>query len=191
MQAIAATSFLDATEEDWRNAIAFGRRHYVETAGEAALKLLESQKDDPAHGWGVNNYQHSLQCATRALKAGEDEEYVVCTLLHDLGQELDPFGHDKLAGTMLRGFVSAENCWMVANHQVFQLHFRINSPFDTRACEKYRGHPAFERTLRFCERYDQNCFDPAYEHLPLATFAPMVRRVFQRGMAKQLGAYPA
>ena len=30
----------------------------------------------------------------------------------------------------------------------------------------------------FCELYDQNCFDPAYEALPAEQFRPMVERVF-------------
>ena len=38
--------------------------------------------------------------------------------------------------------------------------------------------PAFADTAEFCERYDQNCFDPDYESLPLEFFEPMVRRVF-------------
>ena len=68
--------------------------------------------------------------------------------------------------------------WIVENHQVFQLGFRANSRFDTRAHLRHRGHPCFERALHFCEHYDQNCFDPEYEHEPIERFAPMVRRHF-------------
>ena len=180
MKTVQATSFLTASAADWDSAVEIGNRHYVATAGEAVLKLLKSQKDDPKHGWQVNNYQHSLQCATRALRQGEDEEFVICALLHDVGQELDPFSHDKIAAQILRPFVSEINHWVVENHQVFQLHFRVNSKFDLNACEKYRGHPGFEKALYFCEHYDQNCFDPEYDHLPIETFEPMVRRVFVR-----------
>jgi predicted HD phosphohydrolase len=191
MTRISATSFEAATAEDWEAAIAYGRRHYLADAGVAVLKLLESQKDDEAHGWGVNNYQHSLQCATKALRNGEDEDYIVATLLHDVGQELDPFRHDRIAGTMLKPFLSPGSHWMVANHQVFQLSFRTNSPFDLKACERFRGHPYFERTMRFCDLYDQSCFDPNYDWLPMTTFEPMVRRVFGRVMEERLAAgYP-
>jgi hypothetical protein len=34
--------------------------------------------------------------------------------------------------------------------------------------------------VEFCERYDENCFDPAYEWLPLEHFAPAVAEVFSR-----------
>ena len=186
MKTVQATSFLTASAADWDSAVEIGNRHYVATAGEAVLKLLKSQKDDPKHGWQVNNYQHSLQCATRALRQGEDEEFVVCALLHDVGQELDPFSHDKIAAQILKPFVSEINHWVIENHQVFQLRFRINSKFDLDACEKYRGHPGFEKALYFCEHYDQNCFDPEYDHLPIERFEPMVRRMFSRVMEKRL-----
>ena len=46
------------------------------------------------------------------------------------------------------------------------------------ARERYRDHEWFDACAEFCERYDQNCFDPAYESLPIEHFEPMVRRVF-------------
>ena len=44
--------------------------------------------------------------------------------------------------------------------------------------EQFRGHPCFERTAQFCERYDSPAFDPSRETLPLEAFEPMVRRLF-------------
>jgi hypothetical protein len=35
-------------------------------------------------------------------------------------------------------------------------------------------------TVEFCERYDENCFDPGYDWLPLEHFAPAVEEVFSR-----------
>ena len=46
------------------------------------------------------------------------------------------------------------------------------------AREKYRGHQWFDDCVEFCEKYDQNCFDPDYDWLPAEFFEPMVRRVF-------------
>jgi hypothetical protein len=34
--------------------------------------------------------------------------------------------------------------------------------------------------VEFCERYDENCFDPAYPWLPLGHFVPAVEEVFTR-----------
>jgi predicted HD phosphohydrolase len=179
---VKATSFRQATAEDWEMVTALGRDSMVRDAGRAAIALLRAQKDAPRHGWQVNNYEHSIQCATKALKNGETEEYIVCALLHDIGQDLNPYNHDKLAGDTLRNMVSEENQWIVANHQIFQLSFRDHSRFDTKACERFRGHPYFEAAIRFCEFYDMDCFDGSYESLPLETFEPMVYRLFEKGV---------
>src|SRR5262249_16830794 len=141
---VKATSFREATAEDWEYVTKLGREAIQKNAGRPVIDLLRSQKDVPNHGWQINNYEHSLQCATRALKNGETEEYIVAVLLHDLCQDLNPYNHDKLAGDALRYYVSEELHWVVANHQIFQLSFRDHSKFDTKACEKYRGHPHFE-----------------------------------------------
>ena len=186
---IKATNFRDATAEDWEIATRLGREAIERDAGKAVLDLLRAQKDVPRHGWQVNNYEHSLQCATRALRDGESEEYVVCALLHDVAQDVNPYNHDKLAGDVLRHMVSEENCWIVANHQIFQLSFRDHSRFDRTACERWRGHPHFEAALRFCEHYDMNCFG-RYDSLPLETFEPMVRRVFGQGVRAFHAKYP-
>ena len=145
--AVAATSFRNATEQDWEYVTRLGREVIEREAGRAVMDLLRSQKDVPAHGWQVSNYQHSLQAATRALHNGETEEYIVCCLLHDVTQDLNPYNHDKSAGDLLRYHVSDENHWIVANHQIFQLSFRDHSKFDKTACERFRGHPYFEAAL--------------------------------------------
>ena len=49
---------------------------------------------------------------------------------------------------------------------------------DPDARERFRGHEWFDDCAEFCEIYDQNCFDPAYESLPFEHFEPIVRRVF-------------
>lgn len=187
---VKATSFRQATAEDWEMVTQLGRESMVRDAGRAAIALLRSQKDAPRHGWQVNNYEHSIQCATKALKNGETEEYIVCALLHDIGQDLNPYNHDKLAGDTLRNMVSEENQWIVANHQIFQLSFRDHSRFDTKACERFRGHPYFEAAIRFCEFYDMDCFDGSYESLPLETFEPMVHRLFEKGIRDFNARYP-
>jgi predicted HD phosphohydrolase len=68
----------------------------------AHLKLL----DGDVGGFPIDRYQHSLQTATRALKAGQDEEYVVCALLHDIGDSLGSYNHFDIAAAILKPFVS-------------------------------------------------------------------------------------
>lgn len=82
----------------------------------AHLKLL----DGDMGGFPIDRYQHSLQTATRALKDGRDEEYVVCALLHDIGDTLGCYNHFDIAAAILKPFVSEANLWMVQNHGIFQ-----------------------------------------------------------------------
>lgn len=189
MTVIHARSFREASAEDWETVVAQGQRDYVENAGLAHLQMLEAQRDNPVRGFPVNNYQHSLQCATRALRAGEDDEFVITALFHDLAQDFFPYAHDRMTAALLAPYLGKENLWIVAHHQVFQLAFRTHSRFDTTACEKHREHPYYERALYFCEHYDQNCFDPGYDHEPLETFAPLVRRHFAGVMREQARSY--
>ena len=51
-------------------------------------------------GYRVDRYEHSLQSATRALRDGRSEEYVVAALLHDLGDELAPWTHGEMAAAI-------------------------------------------------------------------------------------------
>jgi predicted HD phosphohydrolase len=171
------TTMEESTVEDWAilgtNFVEFARR--LPDRVLAHLELL----DGDYGGFAVDRLQHSLQTATRAHRAGEDEEYVVCALLHDIGDTLGSFNHADIAAAILKPFVSDENHWMVEKHAIFQgYYFFHHLGMDRNLREQFRGHPSFERTARFCERYDGPAFDPKAETLPLEFFAPMVRRVF-------------
>lgn len=141
----------------------------------AHLQLLQGDFG----GFPIDRYQHCLQTATRALRDGRDEEYVVCALLHDIGDTLGSFNHPDIAAAMLQPFVSEENLWMVKHHGIFQGHYffhHIGMDRDMR--EQFRDHPCYERTAEFCALYDNPAFDPDGEILPIEHFEPMLRRVF-------------
>jgi len=143
------------------------------------IGLLSELKADEAYP--VDRLAHSLQAATRALRDERDEEYVVCALLHDLGESLGPFNHGEVVASVLRPFVSEANAWMLEHHPVFQLYFYgRHLGIDPNQRERYRTSPHFERTAEFCARYDEVSFDPDYRSEPLATFEPMVRRVLRK-----------
>ncbi len=100
---------------------------------------------------------------------------MVAALIHDIGDSLAPYSHGSFAAAVLRPFVSEELCWIVSHHPLFQLYYYgAKTGDDPNAREAYRGHPWFEATVEFCERYDENCFDPGYDWLPLEHFAPAV-----------------
>jgi predicted HD phosphohydrolase len=143
----------------------------------AHLKLLDGDHG----GFAVDRYTHSLQTATLALKDGRDEEYVVCALLHDIGDTLGVYNHPDIAAAILRPFVSEANHWMVANHGIFQgYYFFHHLGLDRNMRDQYRGHPHFEYCAQFCHLFDQPAFDGAYDTMPLDAFMPMMNRVLDK-----------
>ncbi|KTT16013.1 HD domain-containing protein [Pseudacidovorax intermedius] len=166
----------DSTREDWQ-AISGEFVHFAGGLPErvmAHLKLLEGDYG----GFPVDRYTHSLQTATRALRDGRDDEYVVCALLHDIGDTLGAFNHPDIAAAILQPFVSEENHWMVKHHGIFQGHYFFHHiGLDRDLREQFRTHPHFDRTAEFCELYDNPAFDPKGETLPIGEFEPMLRRL--------------
>src|SRR2546421_11169666 len=97
----------DATDEDWRIIGA----HYAQLCSgltDRVLAHLQLLGGDHG-GFAVDRLEHSLQTATRASRAGRDDEYVACALLHDIGDVLCPHNHPDAAVAILRPFVSPEN----------------------------------------------------------------------------------
>jgi predicted HD phosphohydrolase len=170
------TTMERSTGDDW----AILAHSFVEFAAKLPDRVLAHLKllDGDYGGFAVDRLQHSLQTATRAHRAGEDEEYVVCALLHDIGDTLGSFNHADIAAAMLRPFVSAANHWMLEKHGIFQgYYFFHHVGLDRNLREQFRGHPHFERTARFCELYDGPAFDPHCDTMPLTAFEPMLRRL--------------
>jgi len=146
----------------------------------AHLRLL----DGDFGGFAIDRLSHSLQTATRAHEDGKDEEYVICALLHDIGDTLGSFNHPDIAAAILKPFVSAENLEMVEKHGIFQAYYFFHHlGMDRNLRDQFIGQPIYERTLEFCEKYDAPAFDPAYQSLPLSFFEPMLYRVMAKPKA--------
>lgn len=172
-------TFVDSTQDDWalisKNAAEFSKGLADRVL--AHLKLL----DGDFGGFPVDRLEHSLQTATRAHRDGRDEEYVVCALLHDIGDTLGCHNHPDIAAAILKPFVSEQNLWMVQNHGIFQgYYFFHHLGLDRNMRDQFAGHPWYEYTAQFCHLYDQSAFDPDYDSEPLEFFEPMVQRVFAR-----------
>ena len=108
----------------------------------------------------VDRLTHSIQTATRAHRDGRDEEYVVCALLHDIGDNLAPSNHADFAATLMQPFISEKNYWIVKHHGIFQgYYFFEYLGLDKNMRDKFKDHPYFNDCKEFCEKYDQNSFD--------------------------------
>ena len=166
----------DSTQEDWQR-IGGEFRQFAGGLSERVVKHLQILEGDYG-GFPIDRYTHSLQTATRALRAGRDDEYVVCALLHDIGDTLGAFNHPDIAAAILKPFVTEENFWMVQHHGIFQGHYFFHHlGLDRDMRDAFRSSPHYDRTAEFCELYDNPAFDPKGETLPIAEFMPMLQRV--------------
>lgn len=169
-------SMQESTREDWQ--LIGGE--FMQFAGglpERVIKHLQILEGDYG-GFPVDRYTHSLQTATRALRDGRNEEYVVCALLHDIGDTLGSFNHPDIAAAILKPFVSEANHWMVQHHGIFQGHYFFHHiGLDRDMRDNFKSHPQYERTAEFCALYDNPAFDPKAETLPIGEFEPMLRRL--------------
>lgn len=169
----------ESTQQDW-NVIMGEQLKFMSGLAE---RILEHMKllDSDYGGFPVDRLQHCLQTAELAAEDGKDEEYVVCALLHDIGDTLGSTNHADVGAAILQPFVSEENHWMVKHHGIFQgYNFFHYIGMDRNLKEQYRASPNFDRTEEFIEKYDDRAFDFERPKLSLDTFAPMVRRVFAR-----------
>lgn len=180
-QHIHKNSLEDFSPEDWQLLQSQRQVYYREQQARQALRMLADSEHDTSFGYCVNNYRHSLQSATLALRDGLDEEDIVVCLFHDLGFITCPDSHGEFAAALLGNYVSERNRWMLKRHAIFQDIHSVHHPnADPQGRERWRGHPHFEWAATFVARYDQAAIDPTYECAPLAHFEPMVMRVFAR-----------
>jgi predicted HD phosphohydrolase len=177
VESVGFTRMQDGTAEDFA-LLERLEEAYVEQLPDrllAAVRALEQSLG----GYQVSRYEHSLQSATRARRDGRSEEYVVAALVHDIGDELAPYTHGELVAAVLKPYVEPRIAWIVQHHGVFQQFHCAGDPgTDPDARERYRGHPWFDDCAEFCARYDENCFDPEYDSLPIEEFEPIVGGVF-------------
>ena len=171
------TNMAASTQADWM-VIGAEFARFALALPERVLKHL-ALLDGDFGGFPVDRLTHCRQTATLAHEDSRDEEYVVCALLHDMGDTLGTYNHPDIAAAILEPFVSEENHWMVQKHGIFQGHYFFHHlGMDRDMRDKFREHPHFARTEEFCAVYDGPAFDPKREALPLSFFEPMVRRVF-------------
>jgi predicted HD phosphohydrolase len=168
----------ESTHDEWQ--LIWGEmERFARKLPDRLIAHLELLRGDHG-GFPVDRLEHCLQTATRAYQAGRDEEYVVCALLHDIGDGLGPRNHPDIAAAIVQPFVSEESHWMVKHHGIFQGYYFFHFlGLDRDMREKFRGHPHFERTEEFCRVFDQVAFDPDFRSMPLDAFEPMVRNVFR------------
>jgi len=175
-------SFDEATERDMQ-LIAAHMPSFMAGLPDRVLAHLQLLAGDYS-GMQVDRLTHCLQTATRAYRANRDDEFVLCALLHDIGDTVGSYNHPDIAAAIVKPFVSENRHWLVAQHAIFQgYHFFHKIGMDRDMREVFRGHEAFDETAEFCADYDQPSFDPAYDTLPIEHFEPLVRSLMSAPLA--------
>ena len=121
MSKVKFTEMKHGTKEDYL-LLDKHEKKYIEGTADRILKFM-SGLTQTLEGYQVSRLEHSLQSATKALKAGEDEEIIVAALLHDIGDELAPMNHSEYAAAILKPYVSEKTHWIVEKHGEFQLYY--------------------------------------------------------------------
>ena len=179
MEKVKFTEMQHGDQEDYDLLTKFEDK-YIEGTADRVIRILKNL-DSSLGGYQVSRLEHSLQAASRALRDKADEEMIVASLLHDIGDEIAPLNHSEISAAVLRPFVSEKTHWIVQQHGLFQAYYyNHHYGHDRNLRDKYKGHPFYKDTIRFCETYDQNSFDPAYDTIKLQEFIPMVHRIFDR-----------
>ena len=179
MKKVNFTEMKNGTKEEYL----FLDKHEKNFANKTAERILKfmSGLTETLEGYQISRLEHSLQCATRAYNNGESEEIIVAALLHDIGDELAPMNHAEYAAAILKPYVSEKTHWIVQKHGEFQMFYYAHFlGGDQNIRDKYKDHKYYQDTIDFCEKYDQNSFDPKYKSLPLEFFEPIVKRIFSR-----------
>ena len=97
----------DSTAQDWA-VIGSEFKAFAQALPDRIMTHLQLLQGDYG-GFPIDRYTHCLQTATLAQEDGRDDEYVVCALLHDIGDTLGAFNHADIAAVILEPFVSDEN----------------------------------------------------------------------------------
>ena len=97
-------------------------KNYITGTADRVLKFMEGLTST-LEGYKITRLEHSLQAATRALNDNADEEMIVATLLHDIGDELAPLNHSEYAAAVLKPYVTEKTYWIIKKHGEFQMYY--------------------------------------------------------------------
>tara|TARA_B100001029_G_scaffold137130_1_gene116166 strand:- start:375 stop:932 length:558 start_codon:yes stop_codon:yes gene_type:complete len=179
MKKVSFTEMKNGTKEDYL-LLEKNEKNYANQTADRILNFM-STLTTTLEGYQISRLEHSLQSATRALNAGESEEMIVAALLHDIGDELAPMNHSEYAASILKPYVSEKTHWIIEKHGEFQAYYYAHHlGGDRNKRDKYKNHKYYKDCLDFCEKYDQNSFDPNFKSLPLEHFKPIVKKVFSK-----------
>lgn len=149
------------------------------------LKLLESRRGEYSpNNPTLDKLDHSLQCATRAWKAGEPLDYVVMCLFHDVFGGFSADQHGVMAGMVLAPYISERALNAVTLHVAAMAELRDPDVI----CHDAAGRAVttvYPESKEFAEKYDMPSFDPDYSWLRLSDFHNVIAQVMPENAEKK------
>jgi predicted HD phosphohydrolase len=98
-----------------------------------AEDVLESLRGVFDPGEPIDELDHALQSAGRAIDAGSDDELVVASLLHDIARspllvEVPGYGHDEIAQAWLTPRFGERVGWLAGAHVAAKRYLAATDP---------------------------------------------------------------
>ena len=121
MEKVKFIEMKDGDKEDY-DLLAKFEDKYIQGTAERVIRILKNL-DSSIGGYQISRLEHSLQAASRALRDNADEEMIVASLLHDIGDEIAPLNHSEISAAVLRPFVTEKTQWIVQQHGLFQSYY--------------------------------------------------------------------
>ena len=139
-------------------------------------------------GGEISELDHALQVATRAERAGMDEQVVVAALLHDIGKVFGDAGHGEIAAAVLEPHIRPEVVAVVRYHTAFTArHWRSIPRGEPDPRDRFAGESWYALACQFADEWDMQSFDPAYGSHPLEHFTPLIGKwISEPGSARTL-----
>jgi predicted HD phosphohydrolase len=152
----------------------------IDRPGRRAERIIAGLESlaDVCDGGDISELEHALQTATRAERAGADDEVVLGALLHDVGKVFGDAGHPEASAAVLSPHVRHDVIQVVRHHRDFTArHWQQLGLGDADPRDVHRDQPWFPLAEQFVDEWDMASFDPDYDSLPLSHFVPLVERL--------------
>lgn len=157
-------------------------------------KLYECNTDKTGKDQGIplNMYEHGLQIASRMYNINKnDEENIVCGLLHDIYWNDAPHNHGGVIASILEPYITESNYFILKYHDVFQSHnyihhFNINEDLRNR----FKNYKYYNDAIEWNNNYNKISFDKDYKNQPIEIFIPMIYKLFNTKPWSKINNHP-
>lgn len=153
-------------------------RGYQVQMAKRVVQMLEANRGIYG-GFTIDQLEHGLQMATRALTDGADDETIVAALCHDMAKTISWKNHSDIGAEILKNYVSEKTYMILKTHQDFQgRFFNEYMGLDKDKYKMYASEPWFKDAIRFSD-WDEKSFDSEYVSKPLSFFIPLIQKIFK------------